>query len=224
MLFRSIGGTADKHKVNIKDLRDLDAAFRLNFVNGAGVGWTHTSTGMKGDGTGAYANTFISPQSHLIHYSVHAGVYVITPANGTYYDIGAIHNVSGVSPGITLNANYTGTFGGFGCYIHAGTTPDRVVFSVDDGRGFILGSRTTQTDSRGYSKRFQTAINTNIATDQTITNNLYIGGANYNGTLIAASPREYGFATIGYGLVQREAYIYMNLINRLQITLGRSVD
>ncbi len=37
-----VGGTATSHKFNLIDPRDLNAAFRLSFVNG----WTHSSTGV----------------------------------------------------------------------------------------------------------------------------------------------------------------------------------
>lgn len=49
-----VGGTATTHKYNLKDPRDLDAAFRLAF-NG---GWTHNANGITGNGTNTYADTF----------------------------------------------------------------------------------------------------------------------------------------------------------------------
>lgn len=53
-LYPFVGGTATTHKWNLKDPRDLDAAFRLVF-NG---GWNHNSNGITGNGINTYADTF----------------------------------------------------------------------------------------------------------------------------------------------------------------------
>lgn len=55
-LYPNIGGTSSSHKFNLKDPRDLDAAFRVSFVGG----WTHSSSGAISNGTNAYADTFIN--------------------------------------------------------------------------------------------------------------------------------------------------------------------
>jgi len=52
-IYPMIGGTASAHKWNLKDPRDLDAAFRITFYGT----WTHNSLGAKGDGTSAYGDT-----------------------------------------------------------------------------------------------------------------------------------------------------------------------
>jgi len=53
-IYPFIGGTASTHKWNLKDPRDLDAAYRLSFTGG----WTHNANGITGNGTNAYADTF----------------------------------------------------------------------------------------------------------------------------------------------------------------------
>ena len=60
-IYPFVGGTATTHKYNLKDPRDLDAAFRLVF-NG---GWTHSSTGATPNGTNGYADTKLVPSSVL---------------------------------------------------------------------------------------------------------------------------------------------------------------
>lgn len=52
-IYPFVGGTASTHKFNLKDPRDLDAAFRLIF-NG---GWTHSANGALPNGTNANADT-----------------------------------------------------------------------------------------------------------------------------------------------------------------------
>ena len=53
-IYPFVGGTASSHKYNLKDPRDLDAAFRLQFFGGM----THDANGITGNGTNAYAKTF----------------------------------------------------------------------------------------------------------------------------------------------------------------------
>ena len=49
-LYPFVGGTASTHKYNLKDPRDLDAAYRLQF-NG---GMTHSANGILFNGTNGY--------------------------------------------------------------------------------------------------------------------------------------------------------------------------
>ena len=51
-----VGGTAESHKWNLIDPRDLDAAYRLTFSGG----WTHNTSGIKGNNTNTIADTKLS--------------------------------------------------------------------------------------------------------------------------------------------------------------------
>lgn len=64
-----VGGTAFKHKFNLKDPRDLDGAFRLVFTN-----VTHSANGIVGNGTSSIANTFINSTT-INKNSVAFGIY-----------------------------------------------------------------------------------------------------------------------------------------------------
>ena len=55
-IYPFVGGSANSHKFNLKDPRNLDGAYRLVF-NG---GWTHTSNGAKPNGTTGYAETYLN--------------------------------------------------------------------------------------------------------------------------------------------------------------------
>jgi len=64
-----VGGTAARHKWNLKDPRDLDVAYRGLFFGG----YTQDGTGITGNGTNAYMNTLYranlsANNGHMIGY------------------------------------------------------------------------------------------------------------------------------------------------------------
>lgn len=78
-IYPFVGGTASTHKWNLKDPRDLDAAFRLVF-NG---GWAHSSTGALPNGINGFADTRLSPQTDIGGFNISFGVYIPTPHKNT---------------------------------------------------------------------------------------------------------------------------------------------
>ena len=70
-LYPFVGGTASSHKFNLKDPRDLDAAYRLVF-NGGGI---HSSTGYAGNASNAWANTHLFAQNTLTNSNLHVSFY-----------------------------------------------------------------------------------------------------------------------------------------------------
>ena len=84
-MYPFVGGTASAHKFNLKDPRDLNAAFRLVFSGG----WTHNSNGALPNGTNGYADTFLTPSTSLLQNSSHISYYSRTQSNGTEVEIGS---------------------------------------------------------------------------------------------------------------------------------------
>ena len=84
-IYPFVGGSATSHKFNLKDPRDLNAAFRLTFSGG----WTHSSTGALPNGTTAFADTNLVPSTNLTLPFL--GVYLRTNANtgAAQMDIGS---------------------------------------------------------------------------------------------------------------------------------------
>ena len=70
-IYPFVGGTATQHKWNLKDPRDLDAAFRLQF-NG---GWTHSTNGSLSNGFNGNAFTFLNPVDSLSAASYNYSFY-----------------------------------------------------------------------------------------------------------------------------------------------------
>lgn len=73
VLYPFVGTTSTQQKYNLKDPRDLDAAFRLTFAGG----WTHDANGAKGNGTNGYADMHFDPGTDLTDTrSLYLGLYL----------------------------------------------------------------------------------------------------------------------------------------------------
>lgn len=111
-LYPVIGGTASAHKWNLKDPRDLDAAFRLTF-NGT---WTHNEFGAKGDGaTGTYANTHLvdSDVFEILSNKINMSVGYYSNIEVSDSDKTEMSNNGWHGKGLFLQVNYgSGSWGG----------------------------------------------------------------------------------------------------------------
>src|SRR5215510_4467324 len=87
-LYIPTGGTEQSHKLNLKDPRDADDAFRLVYPNGA----EHTKEGTKWNGKDQAAFTFYSPTSTRLHLMV----YQNEEAGEAYMFSGDINGVTDV--------------------------------------------------------------------------------------------------------------------------------
>lgn len=78
-------GDGNKNKINVKDPRDLDVAFRLSFSGG----WTFDFEGSQPNGTNGYANTHFNSLTELTatpNRNEHMAVYSLTDNNSTAGD------------------------------------------------------------------------------------------------------------------------------------------
>ena len=226
-LYPIIGGSATSHKINLKDPRDLDAAFRIVF-NG---GWTHSSNGALPNGTNAYANTFFVPSSHLTLHNAHMGYYSRTSgmAATTTGLMGANEN-SGIYDGLDSFVIYRATTS-IQVTQNAELLLSNIGFSTQtNSQGFWVNSRTSATATT--LKLFKNGISLNNATTSPAgqslnTNSLYIGAirqmtiaAPYAGNY---SNCECAFSSIGDGLTDAEALSLYNAVQTFNTTLARNV-
>jgi hypothetical protein len=128
-IYPFVGGTASTHKWNLKDPRDLDAAFRLVF-NG---GWTHSSNGATPNGTNGYADTKLVPSSVFGSNYASQGAYFRTA-----FTLGQT-NISG-----TTNGTQRFDFGydnGYLVPFNAIGSNNSDVSSDTDNKGLIVATR-----------------------------------------------------------------------------------
>jgi len=204
-LYPMVGGSATSHKFNLKDPRDLNAAFRLVF-NG---GWVHTSTGALPNGTTGYANTFLAPNA-MGQNNAHLSSYSRTNNDGVYYDIGA------------LNFGYVSRYNNLSyVYMNIGSgNPSGYYY---DSSGFFIGNRTTNTVQILFRNTVKQVNGSNGSITPSSVN-IYIGASNTaNGTATSFSNRETAFASVGDGLTDGEAANFYNSVQKFQTTLGRQI-
>jgi hypothetical protein len=216
-LYPVVGGTAASHKWNLKDPRDLDAAFRLTFT----AGWVHSSTGMLPNGSSDYADTFLVPSTNLTP-NMHLSYYSRTNIAQQTIDIGSSQVI--VSPPNT-NANYFAsrlTSNIFSSVISCENI-NAISASNTSSLGLMLASRTSTTSLKVY--RSNTLLGTQTALGDSVNSpySIFIGSYNSDGVASAFSTKQCAFASIGDGLTDQDVINFYNIVQRYQINLGRQV-
>jgi hypothetical protein len=202
-----VGGTAATHKWNLKDPRDLDAAFRLTFA----TGWTHSSTGMTPNGTSAFADTFLNAQT-VVNTTNHLSYYSRTLTVGSQVEIG-VYDGSSIYYQIRAASNY-----------YAGSTGGGTFTTTTDARGFWLGTKRSSNDRElyfnGASQNTITVNDTNNLPNGTI----YLGARKVlPNSVDFYSNKQCAFASIGDGLTDTEAANYYTAVQAFQTTLNRQI-
>ena len=209
-IYPFVGGSATSHKFNLKDPRDLDAAFRLVF-NG---GWTHTGTGAKPNGTTGYANTYLNPKNNL---GVNSGLGVYSRTNDTsknqadmgamyYFPVQAFIIGSGTSLGIFMGSN----------------SSDFISFADSDTRAFYQVYRTNSTTVKSL-RNTTSYSNTNLPYSAPNLN-VFIGARNEMGIAQDFGLREVAFAYMQENFTDVDALNLYSAVQSFQTTLGRQVN
>jgi hypothetical protein len=202
-LYPFVGGTSTTHKYNLKDPRDLDAAYRLVF-NG---GWTHSSTGAKPNGTNGYADTKLNLLSNLLTTSGSFGTYTRTNISQSGYEIAGSSNTYAVITRWVDNLSYY-------MYGHGFQT-----VSNTDSRGFFATNRLGSTNTEGYKNGVR-VLNVAVATSSLPNSNFVL--SSINGTTQFSS-KELAFAYISDGLTPTEASNLYTAVQAFQTALSRNV-
>lgn len=219
-IYPMIGGSATKHKFNLINPDDSDAAFRLTF---AGT-WVHSRTGAKPNGIDGYANTHLKPLTHLDLYSAHLGFYSRTNISEAGVDIGATIDTGTTYPCLKLRVRYTDGKGRFYCYNGYSGADIATGAVVVDSRGMTLGTRVSNILNKIFYRGIQSGVtNTTTALNTTTDYEILIGADGFNGVAATFTTKECALATIGDGLSDAEVLAFNTLVDVFQYTLGRKV-
>jgi hypothetical protein len=215
-LYPFVGGTASTHKFNLKDPRDLDAAYRLVF-NG---GWTHSSTGALPNGTNGYADTKFKANTFTSTSNLSAGTYLRTNNSTTGYDFGQGYANFAIE-GVCLVARSSSNQVLFSA-IGVSNTP--IANTNSSGLKVITRGNTTQQNL--HRRISQTANNTQtIGINNSFGNgNIFVGCIN---DLVVGpafySNRQHAFLFLGDYLTQAEVDNMSTAIQAFQTTLARQI-
>lgn len=218
-IYPFVGGTATAHKFNLKDPRDLDAAFRLSFYGG----WTHSSTGALPNGTTGYANTFLKPFSNLTSMNNHLSYYSRTNTTFAYDNgVGDDYLTSGKSLIVTFNHGINISKAFIQCL-----DANAVTGAETNTLGLIMGSRTSSTSLKLYRNGTLKGTNSTSTSISLPNENCFLGGLYYRlagGTYSTLyGKKECAFASIGDGLTDAEALAFYNAVQTFQTSLNRQV-
>jgi hypothetical protein len=216
-IYPFVGNTASQQKWNLKDPRDLNAAYRLSFVGG----WTHSSNGALPNGVNAYADTFLNPS---LNYTTSMGLsyYSRTNANtGTdQIDLG----VTDLTNFLWISTQYNAS-GFVNRFLSRNSSSSILANAANaDARGFYLSSKTS--NAANAFKIFKNGVlqNTQTGAGNPPNANLFLGA--YNNTILPGilfSNRQCAFATISTGLSDAEAGTLYTDVQAFNTTLGRQV-
>lgn len=197
-----VGGTAAAHKFNLKDPRDLDAAFRI--VWGGTV--THDANGITGNGSTGYGDTKLVLSTGLNTNSCHWSSY----------------GVGGGSSGIRFGNSNSGFYyqnqNTMGCA--SGTLNTGLGATYQSGQ--IIASKTASATERVYINGSR-ALAASIGDTALAAYSAYVLAWNSTGAAGNFSTANERFLTMGAGLSDIEANALYAIVQSFQAELGRVV-
>lgn len=206
-IYPFVGGTATSHKFNLKDPRDLDAAYRLVF-NG---GWTHSSTGALPNGTTAYADTKLIPSSVLSQNSTHISSYIRNTTTGILMGTDNSYRLW-IAP----------NFNGSQRYVEINTTTPTPSVAPVSSVGFWIGNRTASNSTKLFLNNTTNYTHTTASTGLDI-RSIFLASRSDAGTAINLSSAEISLSSIGDGLSDTEASNFYTAVQNFNTTLNRQV-
>lgn len=210
-IYPFVGGTSSTHKWNLKDPRDLDAAFRLVFSGGI----THSSTGVLFNGINGIGDTkFIPSSQYTNNLSASMGFYSPTLAGNTQISMGG----DSAGTGFNLMNKFYNVGNN---YIGRAFIREIIPATQLSNTGFTYISRNGDTSLKLYFDGvsvFQNTTSESSTSRPTVS--VYLGGLN-GGT--QRTSQEFSFAFIGDALNDTEAANFYTAVQAYQTTLSRNV-
>jgi len=217
--YPTVGGTATTHKFNLKDPRDLDEAFRLVFFGG----WIHSETGVKPNGTDAYADTNLNILN----------VMTLNDLGLSYYSRESINtNLNVVDIGVSWSSiSFQMSAGRKAANIN-NTALSNISFNgngsasviISDSLGFYTASRRSATDNELFKNGVSIATNIDDwGVSDLGSYNIYFGARNLESVAANFNQRECATAIIHRSLTDTEAANLYNIIQTFNTDLNRQV-
>jgi hypothetical protein len=206
-IYPMVGASAAACAQNLKS-----SSFTGTFTSG----WTFASTGVTPNGTSAYFNTTLNPNTQLTNNNCHMSIYSRTQSRGGY-DIG--NAVSSNINTLTIDLNISS----FNALVEIGSTAAYITSSTSS-IGCVIGRRIAQNSLKLNKAASIIATSTGNNSQTSLPNcNISIGARNNNNSFDYYTGRQYAFASIGDGLTDTQASNFYTAVQAFQTTLSRNV-
>lgn len=210
-IYPFVGGTATTHKYNLKDPRDLDAAFRLSFIGG----WTHASTGVSANGTTGYADTFVVPNVDLTLNGAGVSYYAReTKAGSVYFKNGPIMGAGTGTSELGFFVDYNDNKDYF-----ANNNAESTGTQLLNTTGLFHNTRIVSTGYKVYRNGVVRYTQNSASVNRTASK-IFIAKLNGYGDLTEV---ECAFSAIDTGLTDTESANFYTAVQAFQTSLARQV-
>lgn len=204
-IYPMVGGSANTTKWNLKDPRDLDAAYRLTFYGSP----VFAPTGILFPSVNEFADSHLADSAIGVTTNAAISYYSRTQNTMSGYDIGCTDGFPPYNE-LSIYSNSADNSEWFGF--------SQQIFSPNTTGLFMLSSSS----SNVTRYRNGTIVSTNGAAPSSIYTNLtiYIGKSRISSH---SGQKECAFATIGLGLNDAEAKTFYNIVQNFETALSRQM-
>lgn len=212
-IYPFVGGTASTHKFNLKDPRDLNAAYRIVFSGG----WTHDNlNGITPNGINATGDTFYlgSGVDNNFALSYYTKTNIMQPNTPGLYTFGSSTS-SLQTYCIIINRTNNNLASIMGRETSVAIKNYNNVAQV----GLFTGSRTSSSLLKVYKNNILEDTNTVEQAGSWSTRNVFFGQP----SLLAYTTMNCQFASISEGLTDTDVVNLYSVVQAYQITLNRQV-
>jgi hypothetical protein len=209
-----VGGTSTKHKWNLKDPRDLDAAYRISFSGTI----THNSNGVQGDGSTGYGNIHLNPDA--IGSGLSGYLYNRTEGQSNTREFGALTTTPNSQWG-TIGIRRTDNTYIARPFLGTGDSSVTAAATTCTG-GFYMGRIDATTGVVRKNNSAETTFPGITLSSTSITVPIFLLGFNNGGTASSFSNRNFAFFCF-FNQYLSDADTFHNGVQTFQTTLGRNV-
>lgn len=211
-IYPLVGGTAFSHKWNLKDPRDINAAYRMLILGG----WTHDANGMTANATNSYVDTLIKPSlAFSSNNSIHVAAYSRTNSSLIKCDFGT-ENPGGVGMIILYSANTSSYM-----RVNRLYSDSISISTITNTSGFLAINRISSTQEDFFRNTTKTSFNKTATARADAP--IYFGAYNQSGIPNQYTDKNYSFFSVSEGLTDSEHTALYNAVQACQVTLGRSI-
>jgi hypothetical protein len=185
-----------------------------SFTGSFSSGWTFSSSGVKGNGTSTYMNTFFAPNGNVSLNSTHLSYYTNENVKVGAFQMG-VYTGGKTMLGARFNATQN--------YYGVNQSADTLDAELSDVNSFICLSRISSTEFKYYKKNttFQTKT---VSSATTSASNMYLGALNLdNSTIFYPDTARCAWSSIGDGLTDTQNSNLYTAVQAFQTTLSRQV-